>query len=347
MAFDIYSTAAQLKAIELMPREYSFLYDTFVEDQGAVEDDKAIYDFRKGSRRMAPFVHNGTGGVLMERDGFDTREIGFSTIAPERVIDMAMINRRAFGENVLGAMTPEQRARKLLAKDLVEMRQAIQRRREWMTREVLLTGKLSVFRYTNEGRELHTTLVADYSFTNNYTTVNAWNGANADIYGDMNELFDMVYDGLGYCDVIVMAPDAAAAMIANSSYIKQFDGKNIDMGELNQRYRGQGVRFLGWNADGAEMYAYSARYLDDDGTMKPILPSGTVIAGGRGMLKCLHGPVTQVEEVGQNAMPKTYVKKEVPLRIGSIDANAIKLRLTSRPTIVPFNVDAWAVTNVL
>ena len=54
MPIDIYSTRAQLAALELMPRDYSFLYDTFVLDMGAVEDDRAIYDFRKGVRQMAP-----------------------------------------------------------------------------------------------------------------------------------------------------------------------------------------------------------------------------------------------------------------------------------------------------
>jgi len=68
MPLDIYTTRAQLAAIELFPREYSFLYDTFCKDEGAVEDEKAIYDFKKGSRLMAPVVHKGVGGVLMERD---------------------------------------------------------------------------------------------------------------------------------------------------------------------------------------------------------------------------------------------------------------------------------------
>ena len=65
---DIYSTRAQLAAIDLMPREYSVLYDFFGHEAGLVEDDKAIYDYRKGSRRMAPTVRPGTGGVLMDRD---------------------------------------------------------------------------------------------------------------------------------------------------------------------------------------------------------------------------------------------------------------------------------------
>ena len=344
---DIYSTRAQLAAIELMPPEYSFLYDLFCADMGAVEDDKAIYDFRKGTRRMAPVVHEGAGGVLMGRDGYETREIGFCTIAPERIIENNDLKGRTFGENVLGAMTPQQREKKMLAKDLTDMRKAIQFRREWMARQVLLTGKLSVFRYTNEGRDLKTTLVADYGFTNHFTPDTPWSDVGAKISSNMKQIVDMVYDGLGVAEVMVMAPDAADAMLENSKYIKEYDLKNAEMGKINTKYRGQGVRFLGYNSDGVEMYSFSGKFLDDDGQMKPYLPSGTVLVGGKGILKCPHGPVTQVEDPGANAQHKTYIKKEVPLRYGSIDGNAIKNRLTSRPTIVPFNVDAWVVANVL
>ena len=65
------------------------------------------------------------------------------------------------------------------------------------------------------------------------------------------------------------------------------------------------------------------------------------------MLKCIHGPVTQVEKEDENAQHKTYIKKEVPLRYGSITSNAVKNRLTSCPTIIPYNVDAWVVAHVL
>lgn len=347
MAIDIYSTRAQLAAIELLPPEYSWLYDLFCTDMGAVEDGKAIYDFRKGDRQMAPVVHPGTGGVVMGRTGYETREIGFCTIAPERIITNPDLEGRAFGENILGAMTPAQREKKMLAHDLMEMRKAIQRRIEWMVRQVLLTGQLSVFRYTNEGRDLNTTLIADYGFTNTFTPTTAWNQSGATIDADMRTITDIVYEGLGVVDTIVMAPDVADAMLADNQYIKQFDGRNINMGEINTKYRGQGVRFIGWNSDGVEMYSFAGKFTDDDGIVKPILPSGTLIAGGKGMLKCPYGPVTQVESAGADAQHKTYIKKQVPLRYGSIDGNAIKNRLTSCPTIVPFNVDAWVVADVL
>ena len=344
---DIYSTRAQLAAIDLMPREYSVLYDFFGHDAGTVEDDKAIYDYRKGSRKMAPTVHPGTGGVLMERDGYETREIGFCCIAPERIIEDQNLKGRMFGERVLGAMTPQERERKILARDLTEMRKAIQRRREWMVRQVLLTGKLSIFTYTNEGRGVNPTMIADYGFTNFYTPDTPWDQAGAKIDDDMKEIFDLVYDGLGQVDKIVMASDVASAVIHNDEFMKQYDRRNEEAGKINTKYRGSGLRFIGTNADGVQLFSLSGTFVDDDGLVKKVLPDGTLIAGSDDLLNIFHGPVTQVEETGANAQHKTYIKKEVPLRYGSIDGNTIKNRLTSCPTVVPRNVDGWCVANVL
>lgn len=344
---DIYSTRAQLAAIELMPREYSVLYDFFGREAGNVEDDKAIYDFKKGSRRMAPTVHPGTGGVLMDRDGYETREIGFCCIAPERIIEDQNIKGRMFGEKVLGAMTPQEREKKMLAKDLVDMRKAIQRRREWMVRQVLLTGKLSVFTYTNEGRGVNPSMIADYGFTNYYTPDTQWDQAGATIDDDMHEIFDLVYEGLGDVELIVMAPNVASAMLANSKFIDQYDRRNAEMGKINTQYRGSGLRFIGYNSDGVEMYSLSGTFVDDDGQTKKLIPDGKLVAGSRDLLNIYHGPVTQVEETGPNAQHKTYIKKEVPLRYGSIDGNSIKNRLTSCPTVVPSNVDGWCVATVM
>ena len=345
---DIYDTRAQLAAIDLMEPEYTFLHDMTVRDAGTVEDDKAIYDYRKGSRKMAPVVHPGTGGVLMERDGFQTREIGFATVAPERVIEVNQLNGRMFGEKILGAMTPAERAKKMQAKDLVEMRKAVQRRREHMARQVVLSGKLELFEYTNEGRSKRANLIADYGCSNLFAPgldSAPWNQNGAKIESDMMKMLNLVQAGQGIVEWIIMAPDVHGCLLYNSDYIKRLDIRNVNIGEINARYRGQGVRFVGHNIDGVEMYSFAGTFVDDDGLVKPILPSGTLIMGYKGMLNEYHGPVTQVEKAAGD--PITYIKKEVPLKYSSIESNSTKNRLTSRPTIVPENIDGWVMANVL
>lgn len=345
---DIYDTRAQLAAIDLMEPEYTFLHDMTVRDGGTVEDDKAIYDYRKGNRKMAPVVHPGTGGVVMERDGFQTREIGFATVAPERVIEVNQLYGRSFGEKILGGMTPAERAKRMQARDIVEMRKAIQRRREHMARQVALTGSLELFEYTNEGRSKQANLIANYGFTNQFVPGSDsanWDQAGAKIESDMQKMLDMAYNGLGFVEWIIMAPDVANALLYNTDYVKRLDARNVDVGDLNHKYRGQGVRFIGHNIDGVEMYSFSGTFIDEDGTQKPILPSGKLIMGYKGMLIEYHGPVTQVEKVDGD--PITYIKKEVPLKYSSIESNSTKNRLTSRPTIVPENVDGWVIGTVL
>lgn len=344
---DIYSTHVMLRAIELMPREYRFFEDMFVYNGGTVEDEEAIFDVRKGIQQMAPFVVPYTGGVPMKRNGFETRRIGFPTIAPERVVDIRDLTARMFGEAVFGAMTPEQRSKKIQARDLMELRAAIQRRTEWMAREVMLTGKLEIFRYTNEGRDKETTMVADFGFTNKFVPDTAWDQAGAKIVDDMMAIYDLVYDGLGQVDIMVMAPDVAAAILNNEAYMKNMDMRNVDMGDIKTKYRGQGVRFIGRNADGVEMYSHSGKFVNDQGNTEAMMPSGTLIAGSKGLLKKLYGPVTLVEGTGAAGNHRTYIKPEVPQRLSDENSGAIKNRITSRPIIMPDNVDAWCVANVL
>ncbi len=348
MALDIYSTYAQLAAIEQMPLEHTLLWDLFVNEEGTVEEDKAFYDYRKGVIQMAPIVHENTGGVVMGRSGYETRMIDFCTIAPERVIEADQIKSRSFGEKVFGGMTPAQREKKMLAQDQVDMRKAIQRRREWMARQLILTGKQEIFKYTSEGRDKVATLHADFGFTQFYIPETKWDQPGAKIEYDMKCIKDLVVnEGLGEVDIYLMAPDVAETMYANSDYLNQHNILHLDTGKLISTYKGPGLRYLGANADGDEMYSFSGKFLDDDKTVKPYIPSGHMIAGKRGMLKCMHGPVIQLEREDAGAKHNVYVKREVPLRYGSIESNALKNRITSRPALMPYNVDGWCIAKVL
>lgn len=348
--FDLFSTAVMLKAIEQMPRAYTFLSDTFAADGELCEDERAIYDYRKGAQTgLAPFVVPGTGGVAVNREGYEMREIRFATIAPERVVTLEDVSSRLFGEAVTGALTPEQRSKRVLARDLTELRQLVQNRRNWMAREVLLKGRLDIKRYTHEGVEAEASMLADFGFTNYYVPATKWDQAGAKIEYDMQQVYDLVYDGLGEVDILVMAPDVFQAMTENSNYCKTLDMRNVDMSEINTRYRGQGVRVLGYNADGVLMVSYSGKFVDEDHTVKPILPSGYVIAGSsrNKPLKFMHGPIQKFSGMDDTAALHTYIKKEVPFRVGGSQSDSIATRLVSRPTIVPENVGAWAVMKVL
>ena len=348
--FDLFSTAVMLKAVEQIPRKYTFLSDTFVADGDLCEDERAIYDYRKGAQTgLAPFIVPGTGGVAMNREGYEMREIRFSTIAPERVVTLEDISTRMFSENVIGQKTPEQRSKELLARDLTYLRDITQNRRNWMAREVLLKGKLEIKRYTHEGVEKEASMLADFGFTNYYTPVTPWNQAGAKINYDMEAAFDMVYDGLGDVDILVMGAGVFEAMMENSTYCKTLDMDEVFMGEIRTKYLGQGVRYRGTNSDGVAMVSYNGKFLNDEGQLEAHIPAGTILLGSRAKkpLSFKHGPIQKATGLDETAAWRTYIKKEVPFRIGGSQSDSIATRFVSRPTVVPENVGAWAIMKVL
>ena len=348
--FDLFTTAVMLKAIEQMPRKYSFLADTFAEDGGLCEDERALYDYRRGSETgLAPFIVPGTGGVAINREGYEMREVRFSTIAPERVVTLEDVSSRMFGEAVTGSKTPEQRSKEIIARDLTELRAMVQNRREWMAREVLLNGKLEIRRYTREGLESEASMLADFGFNNYYVPATAWNQSGAKIHYDMEKVFDLVYDGLGEVDTLVMGAGVFEAMMANSDYCKTLDMDHVYMGEIATKYAGQGVRYRGTNSDGVRMLSYSGHFRNEDRSVTPHIPDGWIIAGSSRAkpIKFMHGPIQKYTGMDETATLHTYIKKEVPFRIGGSQSDSIATRLVSRPTVMPMNVGGWAIMKVL
>lgn len=347
---DMFSTGVMTKAVELMPRYYTFLADTFGRDGETYEDENVFYDYRKGKRTgMAPFVVPGTGGVTMNREGYEVRRQGFFDIAPKKDINREDITKRMFGENVMGAMTPEQRAKKIMASDLNELRVLNQNRRNWMVRQMLLYGRAEARRFTNSGREAEPTQLFDFNFTNNYIPATKWNQAGAKIDYDMRQTFDLVYEGGGDVDVIVMGAGVFECMLNDSAFAKQLDMLHVDMGEFRTRYMGQGIRALGVNSDGVEMYSDSGMFLNDNRQMEKEIPDGWIVVGSRRNKGIVidHGPITKVEGLDESAVWKTYIKKEVAFRKGGGNNDIISTVLESRPSVKPLNVDSWAIMKVL
>lgn len=343
----LYDTWKQIKAIELMPKVNTFLYDTFVQNEGAIDAEDARYDFKKGNVEMAPFVVPGTGGKEMERETFDTRAISFPTIAPERTVNyMQYAGQRAFGEDIGGSLGPEERMKRLMARDIAEMRSAIQMRREWMTAQVLFEGKLDILEYVDGGQVVKATRAADYKFTNKYTAATAWNASGAKILDDLYRMVDVVTKGQGTPTIAVFGTDVRSMLMSSEELRKQMDVRNQYYGMIEPGKPFNALQYVGTMASGIEMYCYTGSYRESlTGPEKSFIPAGKILVGGGKMLRCMHGPVAQVEREGD--APKVYAKEEVPFRYSKSGGSSIMQRLTSRPMILPYNVDAWCVGTVV
>ena len=221
MASITYDVQKQIKAIEKTPPIHTFLYDTFVQNEGAVLAEDAYWDYRKNGVAMAPFVTPGAGGKTLERDTFETLGMTFPTIAPERiVVHKDYAEQRSFGEEVYGSLDPQSRLARIMAKDLADLRYSIQMRKEWMTAQVLFTGQLDVVEYLDGGLTAKTVRQAQFNFTNNYIPDKKWGEAGYSVYDTFRAMGDMVHEGNGTVSIAVFGPEVRSFIEKDPELLK-------------------------------------------------------------------------------------------------------------------------------
>lgn len=139
-----YTTREMIGAIEINPPVRKFLTEKFFPVEQTHLTEKVEFDVKKGKRVMAPFVSPRIGGKVITRQGFQTKEFTTPRLAPERMLTVDDISTRALGENIYSKRTPSEREDELLAMDYKELDESIQRRIEWMCRQILFWGKLDI-----------------------------------------------------------------------------------------------------------------------------------------------------------------------------------------------------------
>jgi hypothetical protein len=334
---NIYSTRTMLKAVALMMPINTFFRDTFFGKTETFLTEKVDVDFKKGKRKMAPFVAPRIGGKVMDRQGFTTKTYGAPKIAPERILTIDDVNKRSLGEDIYSSRTPEERAREILANDMIELDDFITRREEWMCREILLNGKITM---AGEGYEE----VVDYNFTNkeSLTGADLWTDyANSDPLADLKRWRQTVIQKTGKAPTIaVFASDVVDTFINHTKVKEVLNTLRLNMGLIEPSVQSEAITFIGKLPSlGLEIYSYDEWYLDDNNVEQPMVPNGTVILGSRDMNKRLYGAVTQVENgqfvtIEGTRVPKSWVDEDNEVR---------KLRITARPLPAPDDVDSWYV----
>ncbi len=349
MASITYDVQKQIKAIEKTPPIHTFLYDTFVQNEGAVLAEDAYWDYRKNGVAMAPFVTPGAGGKTLERDTFETLGMTFPTIAPERiVVHKDYAEQRSFGEEVYGSLDPKSRLARIMAKDLADLRYSIQMRKEWMTAQVLFNGQLDIVEYLDGGLTAKTVRQAQFNFTNKYIPDKKWGEAGYSVYDTFRAMGDMVHEGNGTVSIAVFGPEVRSFIEKDPELLKMLDTRNAYFGRIEPGKTDlqRGTEHIGTLSNGVELYCYMGQYRETlKGAAANYIPKGKILVGSPKLLRAMFGPVAQVEKEGE--LPKIYAKEEVPFRYSKTGGDSVMQRLTSRPAIIPYDVDAWAIGTVL
>ena len=348
MPISVYDTREMMAAIEKMKPVRTFLRDTFFPSVDTHITEEIDVDFKKGKRKMAPFVAPRVGGVVMDRQGFTTRSYKVPKIAPERITTGADLNKRTMGENLYSRKTPAQRAAELVGKDLAEMDEFITRREEWMCREALINGKITMKGIIDDKTGEYIEQEVDFSFTNKETLLSGdlWSDkTNSDPHNHLKDWRRQIIQSTGKApNVVVMASDAADAFVKHPIIQKLNDIRRYNFGGIEPKIINDGVTLIGYLPDiNLEIYSYDEWFIDDAGTEQPMMPDGHIVMGRVGMGIRLYGAITQIE----NESFVTIEGTRVPKQFIDKDNEIMRTRLSARPLPVPEDVDDWYVAIVL
>ena len=357
MAFNFYDTHTLLASVQQLPPLHSFLLDRYFPTNAASDifsTDDVLVEYKKGSKKAAPFVAPRKGGVTILREGYTMKRFTPSYIAPKRPLSIDDLKKRGFGEALYSQLTPEQRQGVIMLGDLDELRCMNVRRKEAMAAEVIFNNACIMHEYVDDLHNFEEKEIFFYEGEQNpalYTPSANWDTteeSGKQIINDLAAMISMLTSrGLPAADLLV-APDVADVLLANEWIIRLLDNRNYNIGGIDPTTLPAGVaKIARLNVKGRmlDVLCYEETYTEVDGTVKPYVPAGMVAVGAPSAGRTVYGAVTQVEQ--SDGEFHTYAGVDVPKYISDATHNVRELTLTTAPLCMPNNENPFTVAKVL
>lgn len=335
--FLIKDTYELLPIVERIKTPDKFLSTTFFPNEVVTTQDILALEYTKQHRRLAPYLVKGSRGVNMSRERSQVKFYKAPLIGAKRVIGLEDISQRAIGESpIFSTKTPGERAAELQARDLRDLLNMIDNRREQMSAELLTTGKVTVRGYADDGQVVDEAEIEFAAGMPKQTT--AWDGANADIYGDLKTVSETIQESAGMIPtVMVCGGNVEDYLLGNKKILDWLTiptRQNLTMATLEPRYTNPQVRFIGrLNALNLEIYSYNLTYVDDlTGQTKPFIPADHAIIGVPGNGKMMYGAVNWLDSAGSW---QSAAAANVPVYNFSTESQTTSLTVFSRCLPMP------------
>lgn len=328
---------------EIVPQASFFRDRYFPTGEGDIfAADKVLTEYMKGDRKMACFISPRVGDTPVDRRGYEIHEYEPAFIAPSRLLTLDDLRKRGFGEALFGGNTPAERAAKLQLKDFSELDVRITRREEWMAVQTMINNGCIIQEYVDANTVGESRVIKFYDDVteHTYTVANKWGSANADIYGDVQAMCNILSNrGLPAVD-LVLGSDAATAVLNDEKIGRMLDrNSGIFIGEIRQELSPYpGVVYMGTLNFGGfvlNLISVNETYVDDSNKTVKYFPATSAMVTAPGCGHMMYGQITQIDYGATDF--KTYAAKRVPKFVLDQDKDVRKLRLGARPLAAPKN----------
>jgi hypothetical protein len=351
----IYRTQTMIGAVQQLPTHRTFLRDRYFPCTPSTDifpTEEVLIEYRDGSKKIAPVVMPRKGGINVRREGYRTERYTPPFVAPKRGLTIDDLNKKGFGENLYSQITPEQREAQVLGQDLSELGVLIDGREEYMAAQVMLTNGCVLKQYADEyGGKYEEYAIQFYDGSNDaaFTTANKWNTSDADIYGDIAAMIQVLSSKGLAAEDLVMSPDVAPVIINNETIRRLLDIRNVNVGTIAPIELPEGASRLGViNVYGknVNLIVYDEQYEDEEtGKLTNYMGSGNVVLSAPAAGRSLYGAVAQIEQA--DGRFHTYMASRVPKYTADADNEIRTLKVSARPLLIPKNKSPWISASVL
>ncbi|UHA74469.1 major capsid protein [Paenibacillus sp. 481] len=341
---DLYDPRTLQRVIESLPPAFSFLKNTFFSGSETSVTSRVDIDFVKGKRRLARYSSpRNLKGKEVKRDGYVTKTFTPVLINPKRVIDGDVIQKRLPGELIYSGQTEEERAAKIVAKDIDDLDTQVSRRKEQMSSELLFSGKIRM-KDDDIDEEF------DYEFVNKQVLAGTdmWSDPKSDPLAELRRRKATIRQKSSIVpNIVVFSEKTYELFITNPNVIKAMESRRIIRGEIIPRPISAAVDYVGKITElGLEIYVYNEWYVDPfTEEEKPMVPDFHYLMGSSETSSYFnHGAITFIDPKSKQWV--THVAERVARRIVNENDSIEEITLLSRPIPIPENIDAWYVVKV-
>ena len=353
MPRSFYDTHALIAATKQMVPPRNFLRDRYFPFNPSADlfsTERVLVEIQDGDKKMAPFVTPMKNGVLMERNAARMEELEPPTIAPSRILTADMLKKRGFGEALNSELSPQQRAQQFTLQDIADLNDAISRREEKISSDLLFTNKALMKHITDDPNKTDDMLLdftgdepSNYILAAKWEVNTPWITIESDIH---NMILMLTRRGLPATDLI-LGTNVALVLKNNEELIKHLDTRNLDTGVLSAEELSAGATLLGHlvvMGHKLNLITYDETYRDDDGEIKEFVPTNRICLTAPASGRRCYGSTVLIPE-GQTEFVN-YTNDRVPQYIVDRDHNIRKITVHSHPLLMPRNVNPWIVSEV-
>ena len=355
---DLYAQSTLIGIQNLVPPLNTFLLKRYFPDGEIFPTPDCIVEYRKGNKILAPFVLPYKGGVTIGRDGYKVKKMEPPNIVPQRMLTIDDINKKGLNEYYGVAKDPVKKAAEFLTKDLADLSEMIDRRREWMAAELLTTGRITMTHYADEYGEKGVDFILQFyeeNFDNEYVPEISWKDPDADIYGDISRMIQKAAKNGQAVSDLICNPSVVECIFKNKR-LKEILNSQVASTFINFNFKDlpDGVSHvctLNIYGRNISIFSYMEDYNEkniETGEMetKSLIPEDTVILIAPQMGKCVYGMITQMEEKDRefHSYPKL---SKVPKIYTEIKSDNRTIIVKSKPIVMPKNMDGWVVSKVI